>query len=463
MANLSFDTKVLIEQVRCIETQLSPDAPPEPAINSGFRSREFDDRLVQRARFLVEQRQWGPALKHAAGTWRTSIVVACGVAALFGAGATIAAISGDSTINIYWLLIVLIGFNFLSLVLWITGFAFGMERLSRGVLTLGSSWLANLVGRRDSVTGAADKAWMNSNLGGRVGKWRYSLVNHGLWLVYLGTGLLALLLALTVRQYDFVWGTTLLSNSDFVQLTETLGLTLQTLGFATPDAQQVIETRIGSEFSPGADHRYRWAQFLMGALLVYGILPRVVLLLVCRGMLRAAQAGFALDYYLPYYMRLRQGLMPAHGDSIVVDADDTGRDLQDHGAVPVLTHAQVSRIPETTFWIGVELREGSDWPPSQVSSERVLGHIIDSVSQEEVMQRLQDNTAREIAIAVNAERAPDRGLQRLVKTLCENAELAWLVLLEKDGAITSDARLEDWYRLAMNCDIAADHIMQSPE
>ena len=464
MANLSFDTKVLIEQVRCIEAQQSPDGLPETSEAVNFGEQPFEERLERRAQHLVKENDWQQAIRHAASKWRSSTTLAGIAAALLGAIAALAAIGGDSTINIYWLLILLIGFNCLSILLWLVGITFGMRGLSQGVLTTASGWLVNLLGKRDSPTGAADTAWMQSHLQGAIGKWRYSQFTHGLWLVYLITGLLALLLALSVRQYDFVWGTTLLSNDAFVALTNTIGQPLSALGFATPDSEHVIATRIGSEQSPGAEHRYRWAQLLMGALLLYGILPRVLLLLASRVLLGRAEAGFSPDYYLPYYIRLRQDLMPMHGASVVVDADTVGTpDASEKGtATPAAD--QTAQVPDTLYWVGVELRACTKWPPGTIDANRVLGHATDTASLETVHAQLRELDSPHIAIAVTAARAPDRGLKRVVLSLRELSSEAWLVLLEPGGdQPTSDARLTDWYQLAEACEIAAGHIVQMSE
>lgn len=463
MANLSFDTKVLIEQVRCIESQQSPDGLPDATETLTLGGHSFEERLERRARQLVKQGDWQRPVAHAGGKWRTAVTVACVAAGLLGAVATIAAIGADSTINIYWLLILLIGFNCLSMLLWLVGITLNMERLTRGVLTAVSGWLVNLLGKRDGLIAAADGAWFDSNLRGAIGKWRYSQLTHGLWLVYLTTGLLALVLALSVRQYDFVWGTTLLSDDAFVALTNTISQPLSMLGFATPSSEHVVATRIGSEHALTAEHRYRWAQLLLGALLLYGILPRLLLLATSRALLGVAQAAFSPDFYLPYYIRLRQDLMPLHGESIVVDADTRGdTHAQKRGTDP-LDHSHATRVPDALPWVGVELRAGTGWPPAHIDAGRVLGHVTDTASLDAVLAQLRESAPDGVAVAVTAARAPDRGLKRVILSLREAAGSAWLVLLEPTGGTTSDSRLTDWYRLAMHCNIEAGHIVQLPE
>lgn len=58
----------------------------------------------------------------------------------------------------------------------------------------------------------AARGWWEACLGGRVGKWRFSLLTHRLWLSYLLAGIAILILLMTAKQYDFIWGTTLCRN-----------------------------------------------------------------------------------------------------------------------------------------------------------------------------------------------------------------------------------------------------------
>jgi len=461
----NFDKRLLIEQIRYMETQqtLACDAEEEaPDISV---HHDFEERLWQRAQCLVEQHNLSAVLGRAARLSRYVKTVAFVLAASLGALGVVYAVTDSQAINIYWLLLVLLGFNFISMLLWLTGISLNMEALTAGMLARLTSWLPGHLESKNSSsdTGStqADRAWLACHYSGAVGKWQFSKITHQLWLLYLLTGLAFLVLLLMVRQYDFVWGTTLLSDTVFLKLTDVLSVPLEALGFATPSAEQVQDTRIGVLQTGVAqtltvEHRYRWAQFLLGALLCFGIVPRIVLWTWSALMCANARRVFVLDFYLPYYISLRQRLMPLASHGQIVDADTSSPVLSVTPAIAPVSHT----LPAETQWAAVELGNNISWPPEPVSAANDLGEVIDRESLTRILQHLQSNECPVIAVAVSSARFPDRGVQRTIASLMSSSAQRWLVLLHKhEDEAVSDKRLAAWYRLAEACGIPADHLI----
>ncbi len=451
-----FDKRVLIEQLRYIETEetLADDADNH-AQEIAERS-DFTARLWHRAQHLADRNELMPALRRAAKLSRIAKGVGLLVAAVLGALATNLAVTGGQTINIYWLLLVLLGFNLLSMLLWLVGISLNFDGLIEGVLAKITSWLPTQIKEKTATSTQADRAWLACHFGGRVGKWQFSTITHQLWLVYLLAGLSVLLLVLMARQYDFVWGTTLLSDSAFVSLTELLGKPLQLLGLTTPTAEQVQQTRIGAEQALTAAHRNSWAQLLLGALLVFGILPRFLLCCWAMLMRTAARRGFTLDYYLPYYISLRQQLLPLAGHAEIVDADAHPPAAASAMVIDSTTH----NVPAEARWVAVELGTDIAWPPAAVNSDKNVGQVSDRQSLASILQRLESDSGDVIAVAVTAARAPDRGVQRTIASLFATGTKPWLVLMQQqDHGEVANTRLGAWYRLAEACGVPADHVV----
>ena len=486
-----FDRQVLIEQLRYIEAQDSLAGENDDLAAELAANHDFSARLWLRATRLIERNELMPALQRAAKLASIANGVALLVAAILGALATSLALAGGQTINIYWLLLVLLGFNLLSMLLWLIGMSFKLDGLIAGVLTKITSWLPMQLTRlkqlkqKSRASTAANRAWLACHFGGRVGKWQLSTITHQLWLVYLLSGLVVLVLVLMARQYDFVWGTTLLSDSAFVSLTQLLSRPLQVLGLTTPTAEQVLQTRVGIEHSLSATHSNSWAQFLLGALLVYGILPRLLLWLWAMLMRAAAKRRFALDYYLPYYIGLRQQLLAHVGQGEIDDADAFPLAIS---SATVINYG-TQKVPAEARWVAVELGEDIHWPPAIVKMENDLGQVNDRGSLARVLQRLKNDATGDvagvIAVAVAAARVPDRGVQRTINSILAAGTQPWLVLMyqpehsaegrrveghrveghsvgehkqEKRSAI-ADTRLGAWYRLAEACAVPADHVV----
>lgn len=169
-----------------------------------------------------------------------------------------------------------------------------------------------------------------------------------------------------------------------------------------------------------------------------------------------ARRLFSLDLYLPYYISQRQRLMPLASHSQIVDADTS---LPVHSAtfeqIPV-SHS----LPEHTKWVAVELGNNFSWPISSIETLDNLGQVVDRESLASTLQCLQTSRCQVLAVAVDAARSPDRGIQRSITSLMSNCSQRWLVLLQlPDDTMASSKRLTAWYQLAEACNIPADHVI----
>lgn len=459
-----FDRSLLIEQIRYIETSHALDCDYAEEFSTSTTHPDFHERLWLRAKCLVRQHDLSAVIAHAPRLSRMIKFISLILVALFGAMGTVYAITDSNTINIYWLLLVLLGFNFISMLLWLTGISLNMQSLSSGLLSRLSIWLTGIFDNRTNtvsqqnpdITNLAGRAWLNCNFSAAVGKWQLSKITHQLWLVYLLSGLAILLLLLMVKQYDFVWGTTLLSDSVFIRVTQILSRPLEMIGLTSLTADQVQQSRAGLDPVLAAAHRASWAQFLLGALIGFGILPRAVLLLWSSLMSHRARRRFRLDLYLPYYISLRQAIMPMASHARVVDADAFAPQ-----SVAATHQSPVSQaLPQHTKWVAVELGSNFAWPLSSINQKNNLGEVIDRPTLASTVQLLQGSDCAELAVAVAVARSPDRGVQRTISRLMSHCKTRWLVLLQSpDEATISSKRLAHWYRLAEACDIPADHVI----
>ena len=120
---------------------------------SGSSQHDFEGRLCQRAQYLVGRYNLSSSLEQAARRFRYANAVALIIAALLGAlGITYAItdVTGSNhTINIYGLLLVLLGFNFISMLLWLTGVSLNIKGLTSGALARLTRWLSNYFGNKN--------------------------------------------------------------------------------------------------------------------------------------------------------------------------------------------------------------------------------------------------------------------------------------------------------------------------
>src|SRR5690606_25800243 len=114
---------------------------------------------------------------------------------------------------------------------------------------------------------------------------------------------LGVLALLATRRYGFVWETTILPADTFVALSAALGALPGSLGFPVPDAATVMASGDAPMLAEAG--RRAWAGWLVGAMVAYGVLPRLALALLCFGLWRRGAARIRLDPSHAGYARLR--------------------------------------------------------------------------------------------------------------------------------------------------------------
>lgn len=457
--NNTFSELVRLEQLRHIETSKAEAlsyasiADMETYAATDFNYSVFLKRLTARARRLIQDNALTRALQHPQNLFIRASRISLIIAAILGALAAVNAVGESATLNIYWLLAVLLGFNLISILLWIIGISLHLQGLSAGVVAQFACWFPYRYKEKesDSIASLAVRGWWETCLTGAIGKWRISVLTHQFWLTYLTTGLVLLILLMMAKQYDFIWGTTLLPESSLPELTLWLSKPMEFFGLIPPDSYQIAASRVGA-VTQDAETRSAWAKFLLGALLLYGILPRLILLLISMLMQKITESHFKLDLYLPYYVTLRQRLMAHEFESSVIDAD------------PLITATKTISAPRHTsqgvpldaLAIGIELDDHIIWPEGIHCSE----NVIDLTSFSEAANTIKKFHGP-LLIGVAAHRLPDRGVQRTIRDLITHASgETWLILLRSRAAIpVADTRKLAWFRTAEACAISAEHVI----
>lgn len=453
----NFADLVRIEQLRKIESKKAEDlsyasvSDMDGQATTDFKYPDFIQRLTLRTKRLVHDNQLEALLFKPQKQFKHASRICFVVAAILGVLLAGNALGESATLNIYWLLAVLLGFNLLSILLWIAGISFNLHRLSTGVAAQLVGWWASRKKKEDTIASLAQLAWWESCLTGAVGKWRISVLTHKFWLVYLTAGMVFLILLMLAKQYNFIWGTTLLSESSLPKLTQVLGKPMEYIGLGMPDSQQITASRMGAG-KQDAETRGAWARFIIGMLIIYGLLPRFILLGISVLMQKWAQYRFKLDLYLPYYIELRQHLMTRKIKAKVVDADPQTPVKQTDITLPPVSNT----IPQNAHAFGIELDDQSVWP----DAVNCRLNIVDLKSNEEA-SRLIKTIDGPLLIGVAAHRIPDRGVQRIVKELIADTNAKpWLILLKRQSAEpVSNAREFAWFRLAEACGIPAEHVI----
>ncbi len=415
--------------------------------------------------------------------WRDYAVlialVAGVLAVLTGCAAALGALGdGSRPVNLFWALGGLLGLHALTFALWLIGLAWGQRLgtwISRVVLGLASR-LARLpplvaASQRFETRPSAAALLPHALVGllSRAGmtRWVAGAMGNLWWLLFLVSALVCLLALLSTRRYGFVWETTLLGPDTFVALTQALGRLPAALGFAVPDAQAVRAS--GAALPLDAPVQVLWSNFLLGCVVVYGILPRLIASALCIGLLLWRRGRVALDPEQPAYGALRERLSPASAAVGVADAAPDNLDHAGGGAAAFAASGQASALAPAyavrrdedaaRVLVGIELPPDFAWPPVDVPTTAIdAGNIDARAARNALLDQVARRPPARLVLVCDASQTPDRGTVGLVAELARTAQAARVCLL---AAGVAD-RLAGWRERLEAAGIAQDALLTDP-
>ncbi len=446
----SLSLRWLAELVRRHEERHPPLDEARAHAEARALAGDLEARVLRRAAVLEGAAGWREAIRRWQGRARLVLVLAFALACVFGFGAAAGAL-GDGTrpVNVVWTLGGLLGVHLLSLLLWLASLA--LQGRARGDAlhqggVLGRAWLA-VTGWLDRSREAADLPLALGGLlgSGRGAAWGVGAANHTLWFGALAGATLGVLVLLATRRYGFVWETTILPSDTFVALSTALGALPGMLGFPVPDAATVLASGDASMLDEAG--RRAWAGWLVGAMTIYGMLPRLALALLCFGLWRRATRAIVLDLGRPGYARLRPLLMP--------DSERIGVRDPEPAAMPhPQRHAVVAQGDGGAVAVALELGDDLAWPHALAAGRDDVaaatpawedGGRLDSREQRRgVRARFAAHPPVRLVVAVDARQTPDRGSLGLIAELADHAQAMRIWLAGVDAAAERAGRLRQW-------------------
>lgn len=358
---------------------------------------QLGPRILARAAWLARHsplqdclHQWTLGARWAlAALW-----LATGLAGI--AAATAALNPSQGSVNLASALLGLLGLHALTLLIWLISSLPGLQpttALSRLWL-----WLTRKIVRGPDAALAA-QAFLSLLMRARAWKPAVGLLSHGAWTTaYLGA-IPTLIVLLSTRSYTFHWETTLLSPQAFTVFSQWLSSLPRLLGFPSPD-YQTVALSMGDTASAAAAIQADWSLWLIGCLLCWGLLPRLLSLAICGVWLRQRIRRLAIDPDLPGWLELRERLLPTH--------EALGIDRPAPADGPVRTGAQIARTPARhAAVLACELGPDLLWPPAGLPDAI---HDLGRCDSREDRQRIRAQIdAAHVLLVCDARLTPDRG------------------------------------------------------
>jgi hypothetical protein len=404
-------------------------------------------RRVQRTLWLVTLLGRVLALVAGAATLRTA----------FGA-------DGGLAINFYGAMISLLGLNTLVLLAWVVTVAIaprtaGDNSLGAALLGLWRVGLKRLGGAGGTPTRAA------LAVGRRVGAarlWVVSAVSHSLWAAFLAGACLMAVILLSTRQYVFRWETTILDAESYVALTHALAWLPRALGLPVPtDAAIRAAQWHGGGIVANADQA-GWVSLLFSCLILYGLVPRLVLLAFslwrARRIMRAP-----LDLSRPDFAALIPHLAPVVEHTRIVSPAPTGTPRPAGGPIPGAAGLPLASGPVAVA--GWEVETGNALP-APVALD--LGLVDGAQAMNRAVEALTTHRPRIARLVVIADLSatPDRGVTAGLKRLAAAGPETMMLftggaaLVKRLGQPQAADRLTDWVSAAHAAGIALEYMTE---
>jgi hypothetical protein len=476
---IGFPDRLLAEAVRALERDgAQPIDDPRAEAEAAGAGGDFEQRVAIRARSLDSSRGLGEALGQTRQVIGVIMAVGMLLAAVAGAAAARASLATaeDAPVNIYWALGGLLGIQTLLLAFWMVLIIKGPSALAGAslggfVFSLGR----RLAGRwhKGRVHSAAIEATGVVMARGGMGRWMLSAISHGLWVVFNVLCLLLLVLMLSARNYRFVWETTILSADTYARLTHGIAWGPENLGFPTPTPEQVAASdgSLPMTAQPADEvesARHAWSGLLVGSLVTYGLVPRVLLLGLCLRLLTRARRRWRLDTNRPGYLRLQPRLMPQTESLGVIDPDTHGEDETDTPAAPGPKRTPTSGPPAV---LGLEMEPPtSPWPPRVAGvSWRDLGLVDDRQDRQRALEQLAkpDAGTSTVVIVCGLTTTPDRGHGAFLEQVRQASGSPVALVLTGGEAFRRRGdsgqlagRIEDWRTLADGAGVPAEQVIE---
>lgn len=469
----------LAETVRRAEEQWGPYEDAAIVRDLVARPPASHEPLVIARQLAVAQREGltDSAHRWVANAWAALAVLAL-IALLTGWGAARGALGdGSHPVNLFWALGTLLALNLATFVVWGISMLVG-ER--SGLVGRVVVWLAGRLTRLPRLTGQDSASGLVRPTAAllpvsllallrraRLQRVLFGLLTHAWWTLVLATSVVALIVLLSTRRYEFLWETTLLSPDTFVSLTRFLGYLPARLGFAIPDAAMV---RASDGLLPlGAEGHALWSTFLLGCVVVYGVLPRMLALLACAWLVWRRRHGFAVDLGTPSLVALEQRLQQRAADIGVVDAE---RDIPQatgpasawaQEGCPTFLSEDLRRhtARDAAVVVGIELPHDVAWPPAWVG-DGVLdgGNIDDRHQRNALLGHLAQHRPQRLLLVCDVNQTPDRGTLALITELM-NLSASGRILLLAMGS--GPQRFEQWQVKLLGAGIGNDRLINGPE
>ena len=372
---------------------------------------------------------------HLATSARRVLIVCILVSLLAGMSAASAIFGAGSSINVMTAWIALVGINLLSLMLTVS-MVLAVPGQMQFSLPGAWLWLLGRVGRKYNAPLLLRSLGTLVARTGKIGAFLTN-VSHILWIAITAGAIAGCLWFFLFRQYAFVWETTILSKGFFVAFTDLVGripCTVELFG-PCPSASDV------ADLADSDETRKAWSRWLLGSIIVYGLLPRMAALFASLWSSRRSIGKLSVDFTNPYYFLLAKRIREriSSGDEIV---DPDPGNVTPTGSSPSSGACDLPRRVLGAI-VPFEVRNLPDIDATSFKSPvSLLKNVQTYAGQQHALQLLSTAPVSNLLFIADAGVSADRGVFRFLRQVRERTTNLKVALLGQDDARKD--KLENW-------------------
>ena len=408
------------------------------------QAQQRQERLRERAWLLGQRLGLDTHLAHwRDAAWLLSAVLTLAVL-LLANGIVFAMLSDGRSINAGSAFVAALGIHALTLLLWLAGLllaghlpgAGASVSLGRLLLQLLARWPwgTRLQKPHALALVSAAKELLRAS---RLAPWAFGLVSHVVWTAAFVLVLLGLLLAFALRQYQLTWESTILSPAFFDAFVQITGWLPGLLGFAVPEG--VASLQIDAVTGQLAIPARTGALWLLGCVLVYGLLPRLLCAALCWGVWQRRKNRVALDTAEPYFRQLLARFAVLQ-PSRITDVEQVAPSAAP--TAPLLGGAYQPVLALVAF----ELTAPLEWPQPLAQQAALVESIAGSIEERSrILAALAQLRPQALVLVCDASATPDRGTERFLRDAAHHAQHSALWLYgQNPSAPVPPPRWHDW-------------------
>lgn len=424
----AFREALLAEALATLESDAAPLADTDELAAAHRAHATLQPRITDRAWRLA--RREGLLADLATLQRRLPWLMVAGAAIVAASAyAMLAAVVGEGrSINVVMAFVSLLGLHAAALLLWLLALAGGSRGggLPQSLLALATR---RLPARRRALLQAAE------TLAARAGlvPWAFGFASHVMWLLAFAVVGAGLWMAFAFHAFRLGWETTILGPDAFLGFVQATSVLPEKLGF--PAAAAAWQ----SDVAPLERHRLL-AWWLIGCTLVYGLLPRLLLALLCAAVCRRRARQVRLDPAAPWVRRLASRF-DRLDESRIVDADASP---QGGGAPHAAGAAPAAHGPLAL--VGFELPPETPWPAEDFATAAAWTVRLEGREDERLAlaERVAAEAPGRLLVAVDGAASPDRGTGHALRSLAPAQRAVGLLLLDRPGRASDTKRWRRW-------------------